>query len=127
MDGVIRPALARGAYVLCDRYSDSTLAYQGYGFGLELEMIAHINALSTGGLLTDASFIMDIDVDKMFGRLKERGSDMSSYERLPREFYEKVRAGYQAIARAASARCHLIAADRPKEEIAEEIRAILGV
>lgn len=95
---LIQPALGRGAMVLCDRGPDSTLAYQGYGQGLDRQTIANLNKIATRGVQADIIFLMDIPPRKMFERLSARGGSLSSYEKLGEGFFEKVRQGYLEIA-----------------------------
>ncbi len=118
---LIQPALAQGAYVISDRFTDSTLAYQGYGLGLSLEMIEEQNHLATRGLKPDIVFIMDIEVSVMFARLKARGLELSSYERLGKDFFERVRQGYLEIAKKHARYC-VIDASQSEQTIAAIIK-----
>ena len=100
---VIAPALLRGAIVLCDRFGDATLAYQGFGRGLDLAMLRALVAYATGGCVPDLTFLVDIDVALSRTRVAVR-SDVSgeAIDRLEREstdFHERVRAGYLELAR----------------------------
>jgi dTMP kinase len=93
---VIRPALKRGRIVISDRFSDSTLAYQGYGRGLDINMLKLINRLATGGLKPDLSIILDLPPELIADRLSGQA------DRLEREeifFFQKVRQGYLSLAR----------------------------
>jgi len=120
--GVVRPALDGGAVVILDRYADSTLAYQGYGRGIPLKEIRALNAIATAGLVPDLTFLLDIDVERGLARkLGEIGHDAIGREH--REFHERVRAGYRALAAAEPARWTVIDASLPPSEIAEEIWA----
>jgi dTMP kinase len=104
---VVRPALAAGRIVLCDRFTDSSLAYQGYGRGLPLELIARVNAFATGDLVPERTYL--IDVPAAIG-LARRGTDGET-NRLDREalaFHERVGAGYRALAADAPARFAVI-------------------
>jgi dTMP kinase len=94
---VIRPALAEGRIVLCDRHVESSLAYQGYGRGLPLDAIRSLAALATGGLRPDAIVLVDVPVALGLARAERRGAQ----DRLEAEvasFHERVRAGYEALA-----------------------------
>ena len=95
---VIRPSLERGEIVLCDRYADSTTAYQGYGRGIDLNAIRHINRLATGGLNPDVTFFIDIDVEEIGRRRRAAGVPADRMEDAGMEFYRRARAGYRAVA-----------------------------
>lgn len=99
---VIRPALERGAWVVCDRFSDSTIAYQGYGRGCGVENVILVNEFAVGGLRPDLTLLIDIDVAVGFERLERRnaqgGSGNDRIEREDRSFHERVRAGYLELA-----------------------------
>lgn len=97
VDTVIRPALAQGTVVLCDRYADSTLAYQGYGRGLPLQELKMLNHLATGGLQPERTFWLDLDPVLGHARIGVRaGKDRMESETL--EFHQRVRQGYAALA-----------------------------
>ena len=94
---VIRPALAAGKIVLSDRYADSTIAYQGYGRGLDLAAVRQVIALATGGLVPDLTILIDVSVEEGLARRKHgvpRGEEFNRMDSLSREFYERVREGY---------------------------------
>jgi dTMP kinase len=95
----IRPALGRGATVICDRYIDATLAYQGYGRGLDLDRLRSLCEIATGGLLPDKTLLVDLPVDEAFARLDARGRARDRLEREDRAFHERVRAGYLRLSR----------------------------
>ena len=95
--GVIRPALERGAIVVCDRYADSTVAYQGYGRKLPLDTVAAVNLLATHGLRPDLTVLLDMDPARALMR-KRRSQDRFEHESA--EFHERVRSGYLALANA---------------------------
>jgi dTMP kinase len=97
----IAPALAAGQIVLCDRFVDSTLAYQGYGRGLELERLERICALATGGLSPDVTLLLDVPVSVSRERLGIRGGPSDRLESEAPEFHERVRSGFLALAAAA--------------------------
>ncbi|MCS6936132.1 MAG: dTMP kinase [Candidatus Bipolaricaulota bacterium] len=88
---VIRPALAAGRWVLTDRYALSSLAYQGYGRGLDLELVRELNRLATGGLNPQVTFLLDVPVEVA---LRRKGSMRDRVEESGVEFYERVRRGY---------------------------------
>lgn len=128
---VIRPALDRGITIICDRYEDSTTAYQGYGRGVDLAVIAVLNRLATDGLHPDLTIVLDVDVAEGLRRVarrepapdapREGGRD--PFERLGLEFHERVRKGYRAVHEREPERVTLVAADQPEEAVAAEVRA----
>ncbi len=94
---VIRPALARRAVVLSDRYVDATMAYQGFGQGVDLETIRDLNALATGGLLPDLTLLLDLEPAVGMARIRDRRLD--AFEKMDLAFHRRVREGYLEIAR----------------------------
>lgn len=123
---VIRPHLAGGGVVLCDRFSDSTLAYQGYGHRLSLDKLAAITAFATGGLRPDLVACLDIDVQSGLRRKQQHARDDSGqWNRMEAKtlvFHERVRAGYLAMAAADPARWLVVDASRPVAEVQELLR-----
>jgi len=119
----VRPALERGAWVLSDRFVDSTRVYQGYAHGLPLETINTLHNATTGGLEADLTLIFDVPVEVGLSRAGKRaGSDAEDrYERMGTAFHEKVRAGFLAIAETAPDRCVIIDADKPEEAVAQAV------
>lgn len=99
---VIRPALAQGKIVLCDRFADSTVAYQGYGRQLDLEMVKRVIDYATGGLRPDITFYIDVNIDVGLARRSDghmRGEELNRMDTQTREFYARVYAGYQTLMR----------------------------
>jgi dTMP kinase len=119
---VIRPALARGDVVLCDRYSDSTIAYQGFGRGISLEALRQITHFATGGLSPELTLLLDIDVARGLARRSGAGIEMNRLDLETVEFHRRVRDGYHRLAAAEPERWRLINADRPNEAIQADIR-----
>ena len=105
----IRPALAAGIWVVCDRFADSTMAYQGYGQGADRSMIATLTSLI--GLVPDVTIVLDVSDAVALGRLKSRGGASDRYERLDAAFHARVNEGFRAIAGAAPERCVVVPAD----------------
>lgn len=118
-DEVLRPALAAGRIVLLDRYGDSSVAYQGYGRGLEPERVAALNAWATRGLAPDLTVLIDVPVTAA-GERRDRAPDR--VERAGAAFHERVHAGYAALARNEPNRFCVIAGGRPIAEIQATIR-----
>jgi dTMP kinase len=96
---VIRPALAKGEIVICDRYADSTTAYQGYGRNLDLAAVEQINHFATGGLVPDLTLFVDIVTAEIARRKAQRGDPADRMESAGNRFYDRVREGYMEIAR----------------------------
>jgi dTMP kinase len=96
---VIRPALQRGEIVVCDRFYDSTTAYQGYGRGLSIDDVCHVNAVATAGLKPDLTFFIDVSPDEILRRRTDAGFSPDRMEGSGRAFYERVRNGYEMLAR----------------------------
>ena len=120
----IRPALEAGLWVICDRFSDSTMAYQGHGQGAPLETMATLAELV--GLVPDLTLVLDVSEPVAAARLRARGAQPDHYERLNVAFHARVRAGFRAIASAEPARCRLIAANGTKAEVHGHIMAAIG-
>jgi len=126
---VIRPALAAGQVVLCDRYVDSTVAYQGYGRGLPLETVAQLNRLATDGVMPDLTLVLDLDVAEGLRRVRARRGALAAcdpFERLALEFHERVRKGYWAIRDREPDRVTVVDADRPQPVVAAEIAVLVA-
>lgn len=117
----IGPALDAGGIVVCDRFADSTMAYQGYAQGGDRKTIATLTDLL--GLRPDLTLVLDLDVPAGLARLAARGTAADRYERLGEAFFARVRDGFLAIAAADPARCVLIAADAPVDAVAARIFA----
>jgi len=117
---VLRPALARGIIIVCDRFIHSTLAYQGYGRGLELRLLRQVNRLATGGLEPDLVILLDIDPERGIAR-KRRASDLSRFEREELDFHHRVRQGYLEMAAQDPRRWIVVDASRPRREVSRLI------
>ena len=117
---VILPALARGVVVICDRFVDSTLAYQGYGRGLDLATLRAVNAVATRGLRPALTVLIDVPVEIGLRRKRaEVGHDAIGDEALP--FHERIRAGYIALAAAEPGRWKVVDGLQPPELVAARI------
>ena len=104
----ILPALRRGVWVITDRFLDSTLAYQGYGQGVELDELSRMGNLAAGAAMPDLTLILDLPVDDGFARTERRSDDVSRYEQMNRAMHERLRQGFLSIAEADTARCRVI-------------------
>ena len=116
---VIEPALKREAIVICDRFTDSTIAYQGYGRGLPLAYIRSINDLATGGLVPDMTFLIDVPLDLAIRRRRGMGDDRMEAE--SRLFFSHVIQGYMAMAQKQPDRVHVIDGTDSMEDIHHSI------
>ncbi|MEI6210891.1 MAG: dTMP kinase [bacterium] len=118
VEQVIRPALGQGTWVLCDRFTDSTLAYQGYGRGFALDELRALNRFATGGLVPDLTLLLDIPVDESFRRIAARASAIDRIERAEQVFHERLRAGYLELAAAEPLRFRVLSSARPAGQTA---------
>ena len=119
VEELIRPALARRATVVCDRYVDSSVAYQGAGRELGVEEVLALNLTVVGGLLPDLTFLVEIDIDTALARVGDKGDRI---ERAGAEFWPRVAEAYRALAARFSERYVVIDGDRGIDEVAAEIR-----
>jgi dTMP kinase len=124
VDEVIRPALERGASVVCDRYVDSSVAYQGVGRKLGLDRVLDLNVTAVGGLLPERTFLLALDPSQIGGRLRREHDRL---EREPEEFFARAAAGYRELAERFPERIVLLDATRPPDELAEEVYGALRV
>lgn len=125
VETLVRPALAQGSLVLCDRYTDSTLAYQGYGRGLDRDLITHLNTLATGGLRPDLTLLLDLPPEEGLARVRAtRLVDRLEVEALA--FHQRLREGYLELAAAEPARFVVVDASRPPERVQRELREALA-
>lgn len=122
---VIRPSLAAGHIVLCDRFADSTIAYQGYGRGLNLEHLHQVTHIATGGLQPDITFLLDIDVEHGLARRTGGGLEMNRLDLEAVQFHQRVRDGYHQLAMVNPARWVVVDADRPLTAVQTDLQAAL--
>ena len=121
----IKPKLALGTMVFCDRFTDSTIAYQGYGRGLDFGLIQQLNEIATGGLQSDLTFWLDINVEAGLARVTARGKP-DRMEQANLEFHQRVQQGFTELARQNPDRMVRINGDRPEDEVAHEIQTIFS-
>ena len=119
----IKPAITKGEFVICDRFTDSTIAYQGYGRGLNINNLELINTIATDGLIPDITFILDIDPQKATERLKTVNPDRMEAAGI--DFFKKIRQGYCQIREQNKSRCIVINGEKPQEDISKEIHYII--
>lgn len=122
---VIKPALARGAWVLSDRFTDATFAYQGGGRGLRIDTIAQLESLVQGELRPDLTLVLDIDVELGLKRARQRG-ELDRFESETIGFFERVRAAYQARAHARPDHYAVINAGQDLVAVQKDIERVLG-
>jgi dTMP kinase len=131
VEQVIRPALAAGSIVLCDRFTDSTLVYQGCGRGLDPAVVCDLDRIACQGLKPDATLLIDIDLDTSLHRARRRNERLGGGEsRIDEEdaaFHERVRRGYLALAQSEPERIILIDGRAGITEVAQRVREALGV
>jgi dTMP kinase len=128
---VIIPALDQGKIVLCDRHTDSTLAYQGYGRGIDLGLLRSLNDIASQGIKPDLTLLFDCPVEIGLSRTAQRQSTAASgrsedrFEREKIEFHERIRVGFLELARAEPDRFRIINAAGSAEEVTQEIKNII--
>jgi dTMP kinase len=124
---LILPSLAAGKLVISDRYADSSLAYQGYGRGLDLEILQRITAFATQGLKPDLTFYFDIAPGEGLQRRLISGEEWNRMDAEALAFHRRVRAGYLELAAAEADRWEILDANRPIEDVQSDVRAALAV
>jgi dTMP kinase len=123
---VIRPALHAGEIVLCDRFYDSTVAYQGYGRGLDLETVRRVIAFAVGDTRPDLTIVLHVPIDVSEARRKARESKQRDrMEELDRKFFERVEAGFKAIAAAEPKRVRVLDATESIERVQEQLWSLV--
>lgn len=125
VEEVLKPQLAKDAIILCDRYTDSTIAYQGYGRGISLSLIHQLNSIATGGLESDLTLWLDVDVEVGLQRTKGR-STADRIEQETIEFHRRVHQGYVELAKAHPERIVRVDASLSEAAVQQQIQAILS-
>ncbi len=123
IDKIVNPAVEEGKIVLCDRHTDSTIAYQGYGRGVDINQLNMLNTIATDGKKPDLTFVFDIDVETSMSRV---GAEMDRMESSGIEFFNKVRNGYLDIAKNEPDRVKVIDANRTVTDISKEVVSIIS-
>lgn len=124
VEDFLKPELIKGSIVLCDRFTDSTIAYQGYGRGLSLDLIEQVNTLATGGLQSDLTLWLDLEVETGLARARARGTS-DRMEQADLGFHRRVQRGFAELARRYPERIVRVDGSRSEQLVAEEIQAIV--
>lgn len=122
---VLRPHLARGGLVVCDRFADSSLAYQGYGHSLDLEMVRAVTQLATGGLKTDFTVLLDLPAEHGLAR-RRHGGRWNRLDDYDLEFHRRVRQAFLELAAAEPERWVTVDAGPPPEDVQRELQQVVG-
>lgn len=122
IDTIVKPAVLSGKIVLCDRHIDSSVAYQGYGRGLDIDRIKNLNSIATGGMLPDLTFVFDIDIETSMKRV---GKDKDRMESAGNEFFNRVRNGYLELAKQEPERIRVIEARGSVNKIQQDVINII--
>jgi dTMP kinase len=124
IEEMIRPALEAGSWVLCDRFTDSTVAYQGYGRGLDLGLIQDLNQVATAGLVPDLTLWLKLDVKQGLARAQRRGSQ-DRMEQAELAFHQRVQRGFEALAQQFPERRATIDGAQPPDAVATQINTVV--
>ena len=119
----VKPAIAKGQFVICDRFTDSTIAYQGYGRGLDIKQLEEINYIATAGLIPDITFILDTSPETAAARMKSESSDRM--EATGMKFFRRIREGYLQLKNQSPNRYRVINGEQSPENVFKEIKAII--
>ncbi len=125
VEEVIRPHLAQGEIVLCDRYADSTLAYQGYGHGLDMDFLRRLLNFATGGLKPDLTLLMDIDPEVGLRRRMNSGGEWNRLDAYELAFHKRVRLGYLQMAEEDPQHWQVVDAAQPPEIVQEALLKVV--
>lgn len=122
---IIEPSISRGAHVLCDRFADSTIAYQAYAGGLDRHMVEQLHRLVMTGVEPDLTIVLDLPVDEGLKRAASRRDSETRFERKGREFHQRLRQGFLDIAQRFPNRCFVIDASQSIERVHSAVLAAL--
>lgn len=123
VDVIVNPAINDGKIVLCDRHTDSTVAYQGYGRGLDINEINMLNNLATGGIKPDLTLVFDVDIETSMQRV---GKEKDRMENSGNDFFDRVRKGYLQIAKQEPDRVKVIDSTQSIEDVHNDVIAIIN-
>lgn len=118
----IKPMIEEGKVVLCDRHTDSTIAYQGYGRGGDVEKLTELNKIATNGLVPNLTFLFDVSVETGHERA---GKDLDRLELAGKEFFERTRQGYLTLAKQYPERIKVINAEKSKESVYNDVKSLI--
>lgn len=124
VEQLIRPQINQGSLVLCDRYADSTLAYQGYGHGIDLNLLQRLLSFATGDLWPDLTLLLDIESEKGLGR-KRKGGEWNRLDAYALAFHQRVRQGYLDLAKREPDRWVIIDASQPFDDVQSQLRSVI--
>ena len=122
---VIKPALEAGKVVISSRFADAMVVYQGYGRGLDLERINHLNRIATDGVTPDVTFVLDLPVEIGLQRVQNSRGELDRLEREKIEFHRRLREGYQILAKQEPQRLKIIDSQVNSEQVYAQIQAII--
>ena len=125
VEEVLRPALARGVVVISDRYADSTMAYQGYGHGVDLDELRRLLNFTTGGLKPDLTLLVDVDSEVGLRRRQASGGEWNRLDAYALEFHKRVRDGYHHLASQEPERWRVIDGSQTPEMVQSELRRVV--
>ncbi|MFB2935399.1 dTMP kinase [Aerosakkonemataceae cyanobacterium BLCC-F154] len=125
VEELLKPNLERGVVILCDRFTDSTIAYQGYGRGISLSLISQLNQIATNGLKSDLTFWLDLDVEIGLARKRQQG-EITQMEQADLAFHRRVQQGFTDLAKAHPQQIIRIDANQNQELVAQQIQSILN-
>jgi len=126
LERLIRPALEQGIWVICDRFSDSTRAYQGAAGGMSTAQISEIDTACMAGFGPDLTFVVDLDPETGLERTRQRGEGATRFERKPAAFHHALRVAFLDIARDAAERCVVLDGALPADQVASSALAVLA-
>ena len=126
LEKIIKPNLKKGVWIICDRFRDSTIAYQGYGNGLKLNVLEVMQDSIFDKFHADLTIILDMDVSKFLKRVKKRKSGIQKYEKMSINFHKKVRNGFLKLANKNKKRCVVINSDENINKVNNKILEIIN-
>ena len=126
LDKVIKPNLKKGNWIICDRFRDSTIAYQGYGNGIKLDVLDLMQDAIFNKFNADLTFILDMNINECLKRVKKRKFGIQKYEKMNKNFHTKVRNGFLKIAKKNKKRCYILNASENKKSLNKKIIEIIN-